>query len=66
MTWHDVELLCPVCQEWQPSGAATTREDFESGDVFIQGKGRFVLPCGHEVMADDYEARLGPEISSPP
>jgi hypothetical protein len=61
--WHEVELLCPVCQAWRHTGAATTRENFESHSPAVLG-GRVVLPCGHEVTAEDHQARFGPEIQS--
>jgi hypothetical protein len=65
MKWYAVEFYCPTCGDWRDTGTTTTRENFESGDPFIIGAGKFILPCGHEVMADDYESRLGAEIEGP-
>lgn len=57
-SWHDVDLLCPVCEEWRASGAATTVEDFTSGDAPSLDEGCCVLSCGHEVGTS--RRRLGP------
>jgi hypothetical protein len=59
--WHEVELLCPICEEWKRTGATTTRENFDSIDPAVLG-GQVVLSCGHEVDADDYKLRLGPVV----
>jgi hypothetical protein len=63
--WHDVEVFCPACRAWKPSGAATTRENFESENPAVLG-GRIVLACGHEVSAEDYEPRLGLDLRRRP
>lgn len=62
-SWHDIELLCPVCEEWGSCGAATTVENFSRPDGFPQGEGRFVLPCGHEITAEVSDWRLGSPIA---
>jgi hypothetical protein len=59
--WHEVELLCPICEEWKRTGATTTRENFESTAPAVLG-GQVVLSCGHRVDADDYKLRLGVRI----
>jgi hypothetical protein len=43
------------------TGATTTRENFDSAVPAVLG-GKVVLSCGHEVDADDFKLRLGPEI----
>jgi hypothetical protein len=59
-SWYDVELLCPVCEEWRASGAATTIVDFRSGDASRLDEGCCVLSCGHEVTTS--RRRLGPAL----
>lgn len=69
-SWHDIELLCPICEEWGSCGAATALENFSSPDEnvsspdgFPRGEGRFVLSCGHEITAEVSDWRLGSPIA---
>ncbi len=58
--WRSVELVCPFCALWSQTGAATTKENFGSDMPHVLG-GRVTLSCGHEVNADRFELRLGPD-----
>lgn len=61
-TWRDIEVFCSVCQSWQSSGGAGTVENFESDSPAITETGPFELPCGHTVIADGDNVRLGATI----
>jgi hypothetical protein len=61
-TWQDIMVFCTACQSWRPSGGATTAVDFKGDSPAITGTGPFVLPCGHRVIADADNVRLGADI----
>ena len=61
LLWHTVELLCPIFAAWSQTGAATTKENFESDMPHVLG-GRVILSCRHEVTADRSALRFRPEI----
>jgi hypothetical protein len=61
--WHEVEVFCPVCQQWQSTGAGTTAENMEKDAPLVQGgdsQGRVRLTCGHEVTPGPDDTRMGP------
>lgn len=59
--WCTVELLCPFCASWSQTGATTTKENFAEEMPHVLG-GQVVLACGHEVTADRFQLRLGPQM----
>jgi hypothetical protein len=56
--WHEVEQYCPACQAWRQTGAAATRENFDTNATIVLS-GSVVLSCGHRVEPDDGQLRLG-------
>jgi hypothetical protein len=60
--WRDVELFCPVCQEWRPTGAGTTQVSFKDEHGASELQKRVLLTCGHHVMAAENQSRIGLEI----
>lgn len=63
--WYSIEFLCPLCRVWNASGGATTVTSFHMTRSVDVGNRRLGLSCGHIVMANHLEARLGPESSRP-
>jgi hypothetical protein len=59
----EIELLCDVCNAWRPSGVVSTWEHFKRDEPFVTAEGRFILSCGHEVRADNYNARPGAKVA---
>jgi hypothetical protein len=35
--WDEVEIFCPVCQEWKATGAGTTAENMKSDTPLVKG-----------------------------
>ena len=61
--WHEVEVFCPVCQQWRSTGAATTAENMERDTPLVQwgdAQGRVRLLCGHEVTPGSKKTRMRP------
>jgi hypothetical protein len=59
----EIELFCDSCSAWRPSGVISTWEHFTRDEPFITAEGRFILSCGHEVRADNYNARPGTKVT---
>jgi hypothetical protein len=59
----EIELFCDVCEAWRPSGVISSWEHFKRDEPFVTAEGRFILSCGHEVRADNYNARPGAKVS---
>jgi hypothetical protein len=59
----EIELFCDACNAWRPSGVISTWEHFTRDEPFVSADGRFILSCGHEVRADNYNARPGAKVA---
>ncbi len=59
----EIELYCDACAAWRPSGVISTWEHFKRDEPFVTAEGRFILSCGHEVRADNYNARPGAKVA---
>jgi hypothetical protein len=59
----EIELFCEACNAWRPSGVLSTWEHFKRDEPFVAAEGRFILSCGHEVRADNYNARAGAKVA---
>jgi hypothetical protein len=59
----EIELFCESCNAWRPSGVISTWEHFSRDEPFVAAEGRFILSCGHEVRADNYNARPGGKMA---
>jgi hypothetical protein len=60
--WREVELFCPVCHEWRPTGAGTTEVSFKDEIGSPEVQNRVLLTCGHHVVAAENESRIGLEL----